>query len=77
MFTIALVACSSMQKIESVSTIQELTVGKHSAAVFIVMYDKEVGKEAILKGIKRSKATICMIIKTLMQWPLKNQMARH
>ena len=71
LFTIALEACSSMQKIESVSTIQELTVGKHSAAVFIVMYDKEVGKEAILKGIKRSKATIVYDYKNINAMAIK------
>ncbi len=71
MFTITLVACSSKQKIESVSTIQEQTVDKHSTSVFIVMYDKEVGKEAILKAIKRSKATIVYDYKNINAMAIK------
>ena len=66
-----LVSCKTKQEIEAFMPIQHGRFQEHSPSVFLVMYDREIGKEPLLKAIKEYKAEIkydynmtpCMAIK--------------
>lgn len=51
-------SCKSKQKVVTSAPIRHESIGEHSPSVLIVMYDKEVGKEPLLKAIKEYKAEI-------------------
>ena len=53
-----LCSCGSKQPLVRASEIQPSAVAEHSPSVLLVMYDQEIGKEPLLKAIKKYKATI-------------------
>lgn len=57
---IALTSCKSKQAIELSApiNIEHKHIPEHSSDVFLVMYDKEIGKESLLKAIKDYKVEI-------------------
>ena len=51
-------SCKSKQKVVTSAPIHHESIGEHSLSVLIVMYDKEVGKDPLLKAIEEYKAEI-------------------
>jgi len=53
-----LASCKSKATMMAVPTVQPEVVGEHSPSVFIVMYDKKVGKEPLLQAVEKCKAKV-------------------
>ena len=53
-----LTSCGTKQMVTQIEQIGERPVPEHSPNVFLVMYDAEIGKEALLKAIKDYKVEI-------------------
>ena len=57
-FTMCFTSCKTKQRIESTLPVQHESIQEHSPSVLIIMYDKETGREPLLKAIKEYKAEI-------------------
>ena len=52
------ISCKVKQKVESITLIQHETIQEHSPNVFLIMYDKEIGKGPLLKAIREYKCEL-------------------
>ena len=51
-------SCGSKQQMVSNAEVMPSVIAEHSPSVLIVMYDKEIGKEPLLKAVKAIKAEV-------------------